>query len=411
MKSDLDRVMAEKDIDALFVTGPAAHNPAMYYFTGGVHLTQAGLLKKRGEPPVLLCWPMERDEAARTGLATRNAMDYNYVELVNQAGGDRTKAMVQVYRKLFEEFGVRGRVALYGKVELGPAYYAFHALSDVLPDVTIIGESHEPVITQAAATKDAAEIERMRAMGKITTAVVGQVADFISSQRQRNGAIVKTDGEPLTVGEIKSNINKWLLERGAENPEGCIFAIGRDSAVPHSAGNPQDVIATGQTIVFDIFPQEPGGGYFYDFTRTWCVGYAPDEAFAIYQDVLDCYRHVSAAFRAGGPCRDYQIMACEFFQARGHKTILEDSKTESGYVHTLGHGLGLNVHESPVLSHLETNTDRLDPGVVVTVEPGLYYPEKGIGCRLEDTVWVTPEGKFETLAEYPMELVLPIRGS
>ena len=409
MKSDLDRLMAEKNIDALFVAGGSMHNPSMYYFTGGVHLTDGALLKKRGEKPVLLHWPMERDEAARTGFETRNLMHYDYMELVKQADGDRALALVGVYRKIFEEFGVRGRVGLAGKVELGPAFQMFNTLGDALAGVELFGETKEPVLTLAASTKDAAEIERMRNIGRITTSVVGEVAEFLTSHREKNGVLVKSDGAPLTVGEVKGNINKWLLERGAENPEGCIFAIGRDSAVPHSVGNPDDVIAVGQTIVFDIFPQEAGGGYFYDFTRTWCVGHAPVEAQQLWQDVYDCYQRVSAAFQAGAPCRDYAVMTCEFFRARGHKTIMDDPTIESGYVHSLGHGLGLKVHEYPSLTHLETNTDRLLPGVVVTVEPGLYYPEKGIGARLEDTVWVTPEGKFETLAEFPMDLVLPLK--
>ncbi|MBI4770741.1 MAG: aminopeptidase P family protein [Chloroflexi bacterium] len=411
MKSDLDRLMTDKQVDALLVTGPALHNPSMYYFTGGVHLTQGALLKQRGCPPVLLHYPMERDEAARTGLLTRNIMDYGYAELLKQENGNRSRALVGVFSKLFAEFGVQqGTVSLYGRVDLGPAFHIFNALADSLPGVNFVGESSDAVLALAAATKDAAEIERMRAVGKITTAVVGQVAEFITSHREKDGVMVKKDGSPLTVGEVKHNVNRWLLERGAENPEGCIFAIGRDAGVPHSAGNPQDVIATGKTIVFDIFPQESGGGYFYDFTRTWCVGHAPDEAYALYQDVLDCYKHVSSAFRAGTPCRDYQVMTCDFFRARGHQTVMDDPKVESGYVHSLGHGLGLNVHESPALTHLAQESALLQPGAVVTVEPGLYYPERGMGVRLEDTVWVTPEGRFETLAEYSMELVLMVRG-
>ncbi len=78
-------------------------------------------------------------------------------------------------------------------------------------------------------------------------------------------------------------------------------------------------------------------------------------------------------------------------------------------MHSLGHGLGLDVHEAPWFGASATDEDRLEPGVVVTIEPGLYYPERSLGCRLEDTVWVTPEGRFEVLADYPHDLVLPVR--
>ena len=88
----------------------------------------------------------------------------------------------------------------------------------------------------------------------------------------------------------KRRINLWLAERGADNPEGTIFAIGRDAGVPHSTGTASDPLRLGQTIVYDIFPCEAGGGYYYDFTRTWCLGYAPDAVQALYQDVLDVYQ-------------------------------------------------------------------------------------------------------------------------
>ena len=72
--------------------------------------------------------------------------------------------------------------------------------------------------------------------------------------------------------------------------------------------------------------------------------------------------------------------------------------------------MGLDVHEGPSFSHLESNTDVLQPGTVFTFEPGLYYPERGMGVRIEDTVWARPDGGFEVLAEYPKDLVLKIPG-
>ena len=122
---------------------------------------------------------------------------------------------------------------------------------------------------QAMAIKDADEIERIRRMGKITTSVVGKVADYLTQQCVQNEVLVKPDGTPLTIAEVKSRINLWLAEKGADNPEGTIFAIGRDAGVPHSVGQDDQPLEVGKTIIFDIFPAEAGGGYFYDFTRTW----------------------------------------------------------------------------------------------------------------------------------------------
>jgi Xaa-Pro aminopeptidase len=411
MKTDLDRLMQAKGLDAILVSGPAQHNPPMVYLTGWGHLTSGNLLKQHGAEPILFHNPMERDEAARTGLAVRDLGQFKPGDLLKQANGDHLKATIQLYQQMLAEAGfTAGRMAVYGKVDAGSAYAIFSGLQAAMPGLEIVGEVGDSILLEAMATKDAAEVERIRRMGQITTQVVGQVADYLTSQRVENGALVKADGEPLTIGDVKRKIQLWLAERGAEAPEGVIFAIGRDAGVPHSSGTPQDSLRLGQTIVFDIFPCEPGGGYYYDFTRTWCLGYAPDQALALYEDVLAVFHQIMDELQAGAPCQPYQVRACELFEARGHPTVKSNPLTQEGYVHGLGHGIGLNIHEQPRFSLLAGENDHLAQGVVMTVEPGLYYPERGLGVRLEDSIWVRPDGEIEVLAEYPLDLVLPVRG-
>ena len=411
MKTDIDSLMQTAQIDALLITGSAQHNPPMFYFTGGGHISNATLVKRPGETAVLFHNAMERDEAAKTGLATRDLSDYRFNELLNQSNGDMIRAMVMRYQKMFADLGLsRGRVALYGSADAGEIYAIFSALQRAMPELEFIGQMDDSLLLQARATKEEAEIARIRKMGQITTAVVANVADYLTSQQVKEGVLVKNGGEPLTIGEVKSKINLWLAELGAENPDGTIFAIGRDAGVPHSAGAADDLLRAGQTIVFDIFPCEPGGGYYYDFTRTWCLGYAPDEVQALYEDVHAVYQQIMGELVPGEHCPAFQKRTCELFEARGHATIQHDPQTQSGYVHSLGHGLGLNVHERPWFGRNATAQDTLDPGSVVTIEPGLYYPERGMGVRLEDTVWVRPDGGMEVLAEYPHDLVLPLKG-
>ena len=410
MKTHLDTLMQAHNLDAILVTGPAQHNPAMYYMTGGVHLTGGDLLKKRAADPILFYNPMERDEAARTGLRTKNLADYKLTELLKETSGDALKATVLRYQRMLTEFGfTSGRLALYGKVEAGASYAIFTALQQAMPGLTLVGELSDSLLLDAMATKDSTEIERIRRMGQVTTSVVAEVAHFLTHHTVKDEVLVKRDGQPLTIGEVKARINLWLAERGAENPEGTIFAIGRDAGVPHSTGTDTDLLRLGQTIVFDIFPCEAGGGYFYDFTRTWCLGHATDEALALYENVLSVYRQVTSELKMGQPCKHYQQRTCELFEAQGHPTIKTDPQTQEGYVHSLGHGLGLHVHERPWFGANASEADRLEPGVVFTIEPGLYYPDKGLGVRLEDSLTLHPNGAFEILAPYPMDLVLPMR--
>jgi Xaa-Pro aminopeptidase len=410
MKNDLDVLMQAHNLEAILVTGPGQHNPAMVYLTGGGHITNADLIKKRGEEAILFHNSMERDEAAKSGLKTKNLADYNFSQLLSQAGGDTLKAMVMRYQLMLLDVGVTsGRIALYGRSDIGTNYAVFSALQKEMPEIDFLGEIDGSVLMLARMTKDQAEIERIRKMGKITTQVVGQVADYITSHSVKNGVLINKEGEPLTIGDVKNNINLWLSERGAENPEGTIFAIGRDAGIPHSSGNSADPLRLGQTIVFDIYPCEAGGGYFYDFTRTWCLGYAPDDVQALYETVYSVYTRTTQELQRGKPFKDYQQMACELFSAQGHPTIQETPQTQVGYMHSLGHGIGLNIHERPWSGINSDDNDRLVPGSVFTIEPGLYYPDKNMGVRLENSLWVRPDGVIEVLAEYPMDLVLPVK--
>jgi Xaa-Pro aminopeptidase len=410
MKKDLDALMQAKNLDALIITGPAQHNPFMYYMTGGGHITVANVIKKRGEEPILFHASMEREEAAKTGLRIKNMDDYNFPELLKKSGGDFLEATVEQYRLMLSEAGITtGRVAVYGKTDAGIALALFNALEKRLPGITIIGEYNDSTLLEAMATKDEAEVNRMRVMGRITTGVVAKVAEFLTSQPVKDQMLVNNENIPWTIGDVKRHINLWLAEGGAENPEGTIFAIGRDAAIPHSSGNPESLLRLGQTIVFDIFPCEAGGGYYYDFTRTWCIGYAPDEVLALYEDVLSVYRQILSELQAGMPCPDYQKRTCQLFEEMGHPTVLSTPRTQDGFVHSLGHGLGLHVHERPWFGKNATTKDILAPGSVVTIEPGLYYPDKGMGIRLEDSVWVRPDGQMEILADYPLDLVLPVK--
>jgi Xaa-Pro aminopeptidase len=412
MRCDLTSLMEQSELDAILVTGPAQHNPAMVYMTGGGHLTNADLIVKRGAGPVLFHSPMERDEAAKSGLQTKNIGEYNLTELLKQAGGDSIKAIVKRYQLMLEELGLTsGHVALYGRSEIGSNFAIFTALQRAMPGLSLVGELDKSVLMLARMTKDEHEIDRIRTMGKVTTQVVGRVADFLTSQTSKDGYLVDKSGEPLTIGDIKSRINLWLSELGAENPDGTIFAIGRDAGVPHSSGNPSDMLRLGQTIVFDIFPCEAGGGYYFDFTRTWCLGYAPDEVMALYEDVHSVYTQVTGQLQVGKAFKDYQKMTCDLFIAQGHPTIQDKPQTQEGYVHSLGHGIGLNIHERPWSGVSSDERDCLVPGSVFTIEPGLYYPEKGMGVRLENSLCANADGTIEVLADYPLDLVLPVRGS
>jgi Xaa-Pro aminopeptidase len=410
MKSDLDRLLKENQTEALWVTGPAQHNPPMVYLTGGGHMTQADVIQRVGEAPLLCHAPMEREEAARTGLRTFNYNTFPLNERLKLAEGDHLTAHALLYKHIFEEMNLtEGKVLVYGRTDAGKHYALLNKLSELLPRLDFHGDLDDTVLLQAMATKEPDEIERIRDMGKRVVTVVSRVADFLTQHKVVDEVLTKENGTPLLIGDVKSRINLWLAELCAENPEDTIFAIGRDAGIPHSSGTPTDPLKLGQTIVFDIFPCEKGGGYFYDFTRTWCLGYAPEPAQELYQQVKSVYKQIVTELETERNAANFQERTCELFESMGHATTRQDPAVESGYVHSLGHGVGLNIHEKPWFSREDDPTNALLPGSVFTVEPGLYYPERGLGVRLEDTYYVTPEGRFEKFVDYPMDLLLPMK--
>jgi Xaa-Pro aminopeptidase len=411
MKSDLDALMQARGLDALLIFGDAEHNPPMYYFVGGGHVSAALLIKKAGSEPILFYNDMERDAAAKSGIETISFSKFPMSEFEEQAHGDRVLANALRFKKIFEEHGLSsGRVAVYGKVEISGLFGILMKLMPLMPELEFVAEGLNNTLLYAMETKDDMEVARIRQMGAVTTTVVRMVQDYITSCDVREDEVLlKEDRTPLTIGDVKGKIALWLAERGAVDSEGVIFAIGRDAGVPHSVGDPADLMTLGKTIVFDIFPAEKGGGYFYDFTRTWSLGYATPEAQAMYDQVHEIYNTVIENLDLNASFIDYQRMTCEYFESKGHRSQLNTRAPLDGYVHSLGHGVGLNIHERPG-SNLTAGPDNiLKPGVVITIEPGLYYPEKGMGFRIEDTYWVRSDGKIELLAEYPYDFVLPMR--
>jgi Xaa-Pro aminopeptidase len=412
MKQDLDRLMAARGLDAMLVRGKVLGNPPLVYLLNGAHLTQAVLVKRCGDSPTLIVGPMDRVTAAATGYEVVLTTRYNYAAFLEEHAGDELAASVAYYRSILEDLGISGRLGCYGYMDQGYAYAFLSALNAATPDVEIVGEVQEDIIRKARATKDAEEVARIRDVGRRTARVVSQSVAFLQSHAvDGEERLVASSGQVLTVDDVHHEINRLIAAEGLEDPEGFIFATGADAGIPHSRGTPDAPMRLGETIVFDIFPREVGGGYFFDLTRTFCLGYAPEPAATLHREVLMCLRTLKAKIRAGEETRRYQQMACAYFRDLGHPTIDDDPATQEGYVHTLGHGVGLDIHEAPWFRDDASNSARLEPGHLFAFEPGLYYPERGMGCRVEDVLWVAEDGTVYTLTELPYALVVPMDGT
>jgi Xaa-Pro aminopeptidase len=208
------------------------------------------------------------------------------------------------------------------------------------------------------------------------------------------------DGEPLTVERVKADMSIVFASHDTTADE-YIVAPGAQGAVGHDMGS--GPIRPSTPLVVDIFPRDNGSGVYTDMTRTFVVGDVPADVREWHRLVKEALDRAIAETRPGADTRAIFEGSCEIFEAAGELTMRTKKPGEplvDGFFHGLGHGVGLEVHEAPGLGL--TSDEKLMPGDVVTIEPGLYRAGYG-GVRLEDIVLVTETGA-EVLTDYPYDL-------
>jgi Xaa-Pro aminopeptidase len=406
MLSDIDSLMQERAIDALVISGSPKECKDLCYFTGPVAVSGAMVLKKRGASPVLLCISMERDEAAKSGLTLFTYSQLGYAEALKEAK-TQFEASLTFLKKILQNFEISGRVAFYGK---GDIPYNYTLLTELAKSgqIEVFAETENSIISEARMTKDESEIEKIAAVGRKAQEIMRSVMRFLKRQRARDGKLVHKNGTPVKIGEVKSLIDSEARKLSVLIEQPLIFSQGKDSAVPHSRGDDSADIVLGKTIVFDFCPYE-SGGYYFDITRTFCLGYVPENVQKIYADVLAAQKKILKRLKPGVPGSDFDDEISEFFEKRGYPTIRQDSNITRGYVHSLGHGIGLEIHERPRLSSTAKKRDVLSPGHVFTIEPGLYFPDEEIGVRIEDVVAFKTDGTVFNLSPFPKKLLIPVK--
>ncbi len=408
MKSDLDRLMAARELDGLLVASAEGYDVIRDYLANGARITGGLIVKRRGGDPLLVVNSMEIEEARQSGLAVKTFTELGLYDLLREHS-DHEAAITALWVRALAEVGLEsGTIGLYGSGAINVTVERIKILSRDFPQFSFIGETGLTLFDEAFTTKDTDEMARIQSVAERTDAALNAVWDFISAHRAQGEAVVNANGYPLTIGAVKRRVRLELLMRELEDT-GMIFAQGRDAGFPHSRGQDDQALLTGQAIVFDLFPRELGGGYHHDMTRTWCLGYAPEPVQQAYDQVMAAFELALAHFQLGQPTCHMQERVQDYFESLGHATTRSAPGAMDGYVHSLGHGIGLNVHERPSISHLRRE-DRFEVGNCITIEPGLYYPEQGFGVRVEDLFIITAAGQLQSLTPFRKDLVLPLLG-
>ncbi|MGH7978073.1 MAG: M24 family metallopeptidase, partial [Limisphaerales bacterium] len=204
-------------------------------------------------------------------------------------------------------------------------------------------------------------------------------------------------GAPLTSERLRAIIDCAILQASGLAAN-TIVAGGIQACDPHERGS--GPLRGNEPIIIDIFPRSQKTGYFGDITRTVVRGRADESVRKLYDTVLQGQKIAFDKMRVKANTSEIHNAVQDFFVKEGFKTGRRDGHME-GFFHGTGHGLGLEIHEAPRVG--AASRGELKAGHVVTVEPGLYYPQIG-GVRLEDVALVTGNGaknltRFEKVLE------------
>jgi Xaa-Pro aminopeptidase len=195
--------------------------------------------------------------------------------------------------------------------------------------------------------------------------------------------------EALTSEHVRKEVEKFYLDNGLSCLTPPIISCGKDSALPHSIG--QGRLRANQPIILDFFPYSKKTGYFSDMTRTVVKGKASRRLKQVYDSVRSLQDYALKKLKPGINIKQLTLEIRHLFNSdHGFST---DLSTSQGFIHSLGHGVGLDIHEQPMGDKV------LEEGDIFTIEPGLYYKRLG-GVRLEDIVLITNNG-MRNLTRFP----------
>jgi Xaa-Pro aminopeptidase len=246
--------------------------------------------------------------------------------------------------------------------------------------------------------KTADEVAALRKGNRASAAGLHAVAKTLAESKIRNGRLVH-NGTLLTSERLRDIISMATLAEGAIALD-TIAAFGDQACDCHNAGS--GPIRANELIVVDIFPRRVADGYWGDMTRTFLKGTASDVQRKLVRTVKRGHELGMRMVKPGVTGGKIQQAVEEFFAKEGYKTV-KNSREPEGFFHAIGHGVGLEVHEGP--SVRPNATQKLKKGMVITIEPGLYYRGLG-GCRIEDVMHVTKDGG-EKISSAPYKWEIP----
>ena len=372
---------------AHLIGGVPSENTALFHrirFSAG---DPAAWIRTPDGGSLLLIRDIEADRARKEAAVDQVAVPADHVP-AGGLSGDRATATAQATAECLRALGPD-----CVRVDRSTPFIYIHELLEAGLSVT-----YDPDLgVTDRRSKSSDELDALRTAQADTERVMEEVLHLIATARPDGNGVLQSDGAELTSERVRQLIDQSLLALGYDNP-GSIVAGGSQAADCHAHGT--GALRTSEPVIIDIFPHSKLTRYHGDCTRTVVNGDVPEAVLKMHAAVVESKAAGIAAIRAGTTGEDVHRATIEVIQAHGYHTGLPPDGAQPewcGMVHGTGHGVGLLVHEPPLL---DFKGPTLVEGDVLTVEPGLYSHALG-GIRVEDMVAVTSEGcvNFNRLPE------------
>jgi Xaa-Pro aminopeptidase len=375
-----------KTSDNLLMVADSEHDANMLYAVGMFVPDPFIYLRIRGRQYIVLS-DLEIDRARREAPHCR-ILSLSQFQQKLRADGVKMPTLAHVIRLILNEKRVK-RVIVPSNFPLG--------LADELKRLRVSTIVRPGSFFPIRERKTALEIRKISAALVMAEIGMAEAMQVLRAAKIGPGRRLIHRHVALTSERLRTVIDTAILQ-ACGLATNTIVAGGRQGCDPHERGF--GPLRANEPIIVDVFPRSQKTGYFGDITRTVVKGRASEGIRRLYDTVLQGQKIAFKKVRAGIETRKIHSAVLEFFTRQGYSTGRRNGRME-GFFHGTGHGLGLDLHESP---RIGTNSaGRLVAGHVVTVEPGLYYPELG-GVRLEDVAVVTNNGarnltRFEKILE------------
>jgi Xaa-Pro aminopeptidase len=365
---------------ALLIVAASERDANLYYATRFL-APDTFIFMQTATHKILLMSDLEIDRA-KAQATIDVVLSYSAYEKKLKDQGITEPKAADIIKAVLQEFGVTDLVV--------PTNFGVD-LADALRERGLRLSTRKEPFYPERAIKSPDEVQQVAQTMRATEEALGQAIEVIRAADIHKGQLYY-EGQPLTSEYIKKLINVKLMENDCV-AQHTIVACGDDACDPHNEGS--GPFRAHEAIVMDVFPKSSKTGYYADITRTVVKGTPSDALRRIYDVVLQGQELGLQMVKAGASGKAIHSAINDLFERAGYRTGVVNERMQ-GFFHGTGHGVGLEIHEPPRISRVD---DTLQPGHVVTVEPGLYYPGIG-GVRIEDTVLVTSDG-CENLTTFP----------